>query len=164
MSEKNLTLLLLLGDRSEHFLESLGKVVEHFSSFIIHDVASQSYIDEVLGVLAPIPGAHARRNWKGELESRQDLVNLLLPGQMGLLSDSLTDIYQTSSATKQSFTADIYTVASLENGRLLRKPKIFRGGKGFQVSQDDFTQLSVDEVGLYPNWQGFRVERGYISS
>ena len=138
-------------------------VVNNFSSYIIHDVASHSYLDEVLDVLASIPGAHARRNWKGEIVNRQDLVNLLPPGQMGLLSDSLTDIYQTSAAIGQTFSADVYTVASLEDGRLLRKPRIFRGGKEFQISQDDYTRIAVDEIGLYPNWQGLRIERGYIS-
>ena len=163
MSDNKLTLLLLLGDRSEHFLESLGMVVNNFSSFIIHDVSSKSYLDEVLEVLAPLPGAYAHRNWKGEVESRQDLVNLLPSGQMGMLSDSLTDIYQTSSTTGIEITADVYTVVSLEDGHLQRKPRIFRGGKGFQVSQVDYTQIAVNEIGLYPNWQGFRTERGYIS-
>lgn len=152
-------LLLLLGDKSENFLSCLRDSVHLFSSFIIHDVAHESYLEDVLKILDPIPGGHAQRSWKGEFASRQELIKLLGPNKIGFLSDSLTDIYPTSTNTQQAFISDVYTVASLENDQLKRVSRVFRGGKGFEISKQDFTQIQVEDVAVFPSWQGLRTER-----
>lgn len=157
--EEKPTLLLLLGDQSDGFLSSLEKSVTFFSSFIIHDVAAQSYLDDVLRILGSLSGAHAKRSWKGEVQNRQDLVNLLPPGKMGFLTDSLTDLHPIAAGGDASARSDIYRVSYTSQGNNFTKATMFRGGQGYLVSNYDYSQVIVDEIELYPTWNALQMSR-----
>jgi hypothetical protein len=159
LTQNQLTLLLLLGDKSEHFLSSLESCVHLFSSFVIHDVAHSSYIDQVLGVLRPLPGGFAQRAWKSEVGNRQDLVNLLPQGKMGLIMDSLTNLCPSDELVQHHLQSDVYHVKYIENGKMLSKATLFRGGLGFQISPQDYTQVTTEEIKHYPSWDGLTMQR-----
>ena len=139
-------------------MENLDASKELFSSFIIHDVSDSSRLSEVLEVLQGIQGTFAQRPWKGEIQSRQELSNLLAPGRLGLLTDSLTTINAQDGIFPTS-SADLYLVASESKGKVKKKASIFRGGMKNQVSSEDPLQIVTDELTPYPEWLKFSLKR-----
>ncbi len=165
MSEesKKLCLLLLVGDQAPGFLASLETLKPLISQWVIHDVSGRRSLGPVLRLLQGIPGAYAERTWIGEMENRQQLLNLLPAGQIGLLLDSKTLVHPANGAESDVPEADLYFVEIIQGGRLFSKPLVVRGGIGAVISQRDFIQVADDDSFSQARWSLARFERVDVS-
>jgi hypothetical protein len=156
---KKICLLLLVGDIAPGFLESLKHVVPLISQWVVHDVSGRSSLGPVLKELASVAGAYGERPWVGEAENRQELLNLLPPGELGLLIDSRTLIRPWDEPSEELPDADIYFAQIFQGATWVSRALLVQGGLGAVISSGDFTQVAIDESYSQARWNSARFER-----
>ena len=86
--------------------------------------------------------------WFGEVNNRQMLVDLLPPGDFGLLVDSRTVARRTDAIERFCSGRNRLSSVFYENGKLSHRINVFRGGADVRINPLDYTQVENAD-GLY---------------